>query len=67
MYIASYRKNKIRYSSRACDTREQAAAAFFAEHPKLKSCSSSEAFERDGLWIDRNSNIQFHDRPWGKS
>jgi hypothetical protein len=66
MYIASYAK-KIRYSSEAYDTREQAAAAFFNEYTKFNTCSTSEAFERDGRWIDRRSNIQFHDRPCGKS
>jgi hypothetical protein len=64
MYIASKLIGGHRFSSSPHETRESAVDEFFATWPKVKSCTTSDAYQRNGKWYDRSTNIQFHDRPY---
>ena len=64
MYIAGTTIRGKRSYTTAYATRDEAAAAFFAMFPRLKHCSTSDAFERDGRWFERHTDIRFHDRPY---
>lgn len=65
-FIASKRlqgKNQ-RHTSGAHLTREIAAEELFLSYPGIKSCSTSEAYYDGKYWLDRNTDIRFHDRPY---